>query len=230
MMEISTREQVQEYQEAVRRFAPPYLMRQYEATLEDYERITDEDFRCEFLDGVLVVHSPATLSHEDILLFLAFLVRGFVEKGGTGSTFGSNAVMQLGRRRFCPDLSFLHRSHFDRIRKGQVAGPMDLVVELLSKSTRDYDLREKRAAYREGLVPEIWLIDPERREFQADVLTMPRNGTNGSEGPYQSEILREGRWSSRVLDGFWIDVGWLWSEPLPNALDCFQKVIGSRIA
>ncbi len=210
--------------EAIRGIDAPYLLRTYDATPEDYELIADEDFRCEYLDGVLVVHSPATFAHEDRSSFLSALLRTFVEHRRYGWVLGANAVMQLGERRFCPDISFLHATHADRIQGGRVMGPMDLAVEFLSKSTRDYDLREKRTSYREGRIPEIWLIDTDLREFHVDVLVAAPGKTNGSGAPYRTELLRQGRWSSQVLNGFWVDVTWFWSEPLPSVLDCFNAI------
>ena len=76
-------------------------------------------------------------------------------------------------------------------------------------------------------MPEIWLIDPEKREFHVDWIDQERKPAGGSSTPtpYRTELLREGRWSSRILPGFWIDVGWLWTDPLPKPLGCFQRII-----
>ena len=46
-----------------------------------------------------------------------------------GRVFGSNAVMQLGQRRFSPDVSVLLAASYGRIRGPRVIGPMDLAVE-----------------------------------------------------------------------------------------------------
>lgn len=195
----------------LRRIPAPYLLRKYDATVEDFDLIVDEDLRCEFLDGVLIVHSPASYQHEERISFLTALLVNHVSPQRLGRVSGSNTVLRLGDRRLCPDLSFLKTEHEDRIQKGVVVGPTDLVIELLSKSTRDYDLREKRAAYRAGGVPEIWLLDLLRHEAHIDF-------AEGSD--YVSESLSSGRIQSRVLPDFSIDVAWLWSDPLPNPLDC----------
>ena len=36
-------------------------------------------------------------------------------------------------------------------------------MEMISNSTRAYDLGEKRIAYHAAKIPEIWFIDAERR-------------------------------------------------------------------
>jgi len=30
-----------------------------------------------------------------------------------------------------------------------------------------------------------------------------------------------------VLPGFWIEVAWLWQEPLPSTLACLRQILGS---
>lgn len=205
---------LQEAREGLRSLPPPYLLRKYEATPEEYEEITDEDLRCEYFDGVLIVHSPATFDHEKRVIFLATLLNNFAASRGLGWVLGSNTVMQLNQRRFCPDLSFLSAAHANRVQNRRVMGPVDLAIEFLSTSTRQYDLGEKRAAYRAGQVPEIWLIDAEQKRFEADVL----------EGQtYASETLTAGRWASRALPGFSLDVAWLWAETPPNPLACLDS-------
>src|SRR5438093_7984425 len=100
-LEISDTAELRELRNDLRRIPPPYLIRKYEATEEDFEELAEEDLRCEYLDGVLIVHSPASVEHEDHVMFLATLLNGFVSCQGLGRVYGSNTVMQLGHRRFC---------------------------------------------------------------------------------------------------------------------------------
>ncbi len=215
---------IKETRDTICRLEPPYLIRQSDATFEDYEAICTEDFRCEYVDGVLIVHSPASFSHEDRIAFVGSLLRMFVSKHKLGHVLTSNAVMQIGENCLCPDVSFLSANHADRIKSERVHGPMDLVIEVLSKTTRSYDLGEKRACYREAQVPEIWLIDRAKGEFHVDWLETPAGGIQRT---YQTLLLKHGRCQSRVLNGFWIDVEWLWAEPLPSSFECLSLILGS---
>ena len=213
MVVVESDAEIIELRNGLRRIAPPYLLRKYDATDEDYEAIADEDLRCEFADGVLIVHSPASIEHEDRIIFLATLLNGFVSSQGIGRIYGSNTVMQLGHRRYCPDLSFLAADHRDRIQAKRVMGPVDLAVEVVSESTRAYDLGEKRDAYRQGEIPEIWFFDPDRTQCHVDFL---------EPDGYRDLALTAGSFSSRVLPGLTVDVAWLWADPLPNPLDCLR--------
>jgi Uma2 family endonuclease len=198
---------------ALRSLEPPFLLRQFDATPEDYEAITDEDLKCEYIDGELIVHSPASLDHEELVLFVGALLREFLGGRGLGRVFGSNAVMQLGQRRFSPDVSVLLAPNYGRIRDKRVAGPMDLAVEIISASTRAYDFETKVPAYREGRVGEIWLIDAERRQFAVHAWT-------GED--YVSRTLTTGAWSSVALSGLHVRIDCLWQDPLPGVRECLR--------
>ncbi len=215
MTVVDTQEELAQLRLDLAHIPPPYMLRKYEATVDDFEKLAEEDLRCEFLDGVLIVHSPATLEHEDRVTFILSLLNFYVTKRSLGRVWGSNAVMQQGHRRLCPDISFLSADHADRIRRGRVGGPMDLVVEVISKSTRDYDLGEKRAAYREGRLPEIWFFDYEEKKCYVDVLAGNR---------YRSRTLTRGKLSSRVLPGLSIDAAWVWSDSPPSPIDCLAAL------
>jgi Uma2 family endonuclease len=197
--------------EALRALQPPFLLRHFDATPEDYEALADEDLKCEYVDGELIVHSPASLDHEELALFVGALLREFVNERSLGRVFGSNAVMQLGQRRFSPDASVLLAPNYGRIREKRVIGPVDLAVEVISPSTRAYDFETKLSAYREGRVGEIWLIDAERRQFAAHAW----RGEN-----YVSRVLATGTWSSLALTGLEIRIDGLWQDPLPGVREC----------
>jgi len=212
---VAASDQYSALRDALRALQPPFLFRHFDAAPEDYEALADEDLRCEYLDGELIVHSPASLDHEDLVLFVGSVLRDFISATTLGRVFGSNAVMQLGQRRFSPDVSVLLATNDNRIRGPRVVGPMDLAVEVISASTRAWDFETKVSAYREGRVGEIWLIDAERRQFAAHAWT-------GEE--YQSRVLATGAWSSLAFPGLRIRIDGLWQSPLPGVRDCLETV------
>ena len=212
---VASPEWYSELREVLRALQPPFLLRHFDATPDDYEAITDEDLKCEYLDGELIVHSPASLDHESLSAFVIAVLHESVSARGLGRVFGSNAVMQRGQRRFSPDVSVLLAASYDRIRGPRVIGPMDLAVEVISTSTRAWDFETKVPAYREGRVGEIWLIDAERRQFTVHAWT-------GEE--YLSRVLATGSWSSPVIPGFVIRIDGLWQSPLPGVRDCLETI------
>jgi len=39
-------------------------------------------------------------------------------------------------------------------------------------------------------------------------------------------IHTQGRIESQAMAGFWMEVEWLWQEPLPDELDCVEQILG----
>jgi Uma2 family endonuclease len=86
--------------------AGEYMLKRYGATVADYERAAGEDTRLELLDGVLIMHSPASVRHEDLFWFLGRLLHDFVAARRLGKVLGSRTPMLLeDERRFEPDLA-----------------------------------------------------------------------------------------------------------------------------
>lgn len=93
-----------------KKIEPPYLVWKYGVTEEEFDRLTDEDTKADLLDGMLIIHSPASLRHERIFMFLSFLINGSVESKRLGIVAGSRLTMHLARcRKFEPDLLFVRR-------------------------------------------------------------------------------------------------------------------------
>lgn len=192
-----------------------YLFRRYGATVEDYLRAADEDTRLELIDGVMVMHSPANVRHEDLFAFLLWLLRGYAIMRKLGRVFGSRTPMVLDEeRRFEPDLLFIRNENLGRLGEVELQGPADLVIEILSPATREYDLGEKRRAYAEGRVPELCFIDP----AQGLVVVERPAGQRSLE-------LGEGRVVFAALPGFWFETAWLWEAPLPDPAVCLAEIL-----
>jgi Uma2 family endonuclease len=78
------------------------------------------------------------------------------EKGEDGQGENDDTVVE-------PDIVVV----CDKEKRGREGcrGAPNLVVEILSPSTRSYDLKEKLGVYLEAGVPECWIVDIENREI-----------------------------------------------------------------
>jgi Uma2 family endonuclease len=197
----------------------PYTVRLPGVTEEVFDELVDEDTRAELIDGVMVVHSPASMRHDDLAEFLRALARCYAETKKLGRVFGPDSLVHLATcRKFGPDYYFLEAKRVPRpLPKKQFEGAPDLVGEVLSPSNRDEDLQDKRPAYQEAGVKEIWLIDPDGQEVIVD----RRHGKS-----YRTRAVHEGRVESAVLRGFWVEAAWLWADPLPEILACLREILG----
>jgi Uma2 family endonuclease len=207
-----------EVRRGVQAVALPYTLRLYGVSEDQFQELADEDTRAELLDGVMVVHSPATIEHDDVGGFVRALMRIFARRRRLGKVLGPDSLVHLKTcRLLAPDAYFVEKKRAPTRKTRRLEGAPNLVVEVLSPSDRDFDLNDKRPAYQAGGVGEIWFLDPVRRV----VLIDRKRGRH-----YEEETLTTGKAHSAVLAGFWIDVGWLWQDPLPDELDCLQQVLG----
>ena len=121
-----------------------YVIFQPDVTEEVFWEYVNEDSNCELINGFLVIHSPASEEHEDIFSYLNALFRLFLEKNSAGKIYGSRFVMKLSKKwNSEPDLFIVLPNNYSNIKDTYYEGPADLVIEILSKSTRELDLEKK---------------------------------------------------------------------------------------
>jgi Uma2 family endonuclease len=197
----------------------PYTIRLYGVSEDTFYEMVDEDTTAELLDGMMIVHSPATIEHDDLSGFIRTIMRLFARKRRRGKVLGPDSLIHLKTcRLFCPDAYFVEKRRAPSRRTKRFEGAPNLALEVLSASNRDYDLEDKRLAFQAGGVGEIWFIDPVEERIIID-----RKRGRG----YVEEIVTSGKARSEVLVGFWIDVDWLWKDPLPDELDCLNEILRS---
>jgi Uma2 family endonuclease len=183
---------------------------------EFYSR-TGDDSRREYLGGAAVVREPASDGHEDLFAFLLALLRTYLEERGEGLVRGSRFPMRLDESWSPePDLMVIREARRHRLGPRRLEGPADLVIEIASDSAPRADLRLKLPRYRQAAVPEIWLIDPRTRSVRVETL---------ADTGYRTVTMPAGRLDATAVPGFWIDVEWLWREPLPPVLSCLHQIL-----
>jgi Uma2 family endonuclease len=186
-------------------------------TFEAFIEWVDEDTSAEWVDGEVVFMSPASTRHQLIIGFLYKLIGFFVEKHNLGIVLNAPYKMKLQRYGPEPDLLFVANEHLDRVQETFLDGPADLVIEVISFESIDRDRGRKFIAYEAAGIPEYWLFDPDREE--AEFYQLRPNGR------YRLvPVADDGRYSSQVLPGFWLEVSSLWQIPLPPVLDVLRQL------
>jgi Uma2 family endonuclease len=192
-------------------------------TFEDFLEWTTEDTHAEWVNGEIVIPSPANVRHQRIVQFLFTILSRFVQLNTLGEVLVAPFQMKLANSGREPDVLFLAREHADRVKQTYLDGPADLVVEIISPESIGRDRGEKFREYEQAGITEYWLIDPEaqRAEFyQLDAMGSYQLVSVGADGIYHSS----------VLTGFWLREEWLWQEPLPDVEDVLIEVGGASYA
>lgn len=142
---------------------------------DDYVRLPDDGIRYEVLDGALVMSPSPNLLHQRASARLFHALYSFVEEHGLGLVLSAPFDVLLGDHDILvPDLVFVAEGRMEILEKRGATGAPDLVVEILSPSTRGRDLTEKRAIYERYRVPAYWVVDPEAETIAVLRLTEGR--------------------------------------------------------
>ena len=126
----------------------------------------DQNALIELSDGKVVIHEMPTPQHQAVVLNIAARLR----EQGEGRTLVAPVPVQLwpGKMRE-PDVMFFKADHLSRIQE-HFAGVPDLVVEVLSPSTRSVDLGEKMDEYARAGIPEYWIVEIDAKNVSIYVL------------------------------------------------------------
>ena len=185
-------------------------------TYEEFLAWADEDTLAEWVDGEIIMYSPASKRHQLLIGFLEKVLGMFVEQRDLGIVLSAPFQMRLVDSGREPDLLLVGIDHLDRLKDTYLDGPADLVVEIASPESIGRDRGDKFYEYARAGVPEYWLIDPEMEWAEFYQL---------EKGRYRVAFSgKEGRYEAQALPGFWLQVEWLWQEPLPKVLDVLREL------
>ena len=147
-------------------------------TVADYLDGPEEQNRMELLWGRMVREPAPRWDHQGAVKATTLILDRHVREHSLGVVGVSPIDVVLDRDKgliLQPDVLFIsnNRRH---IIDGQVWGPPDLVVEVLSRRTANHDRTIKARLYREYGVRECWLLDHDA----FDVTVLNWAGTTGS--------------------------------------------------
>lgn len=185
---------------------PPPSTRIERISYDEFLRQADEDVAAEWMDGEIVIMSPASSEHQDIVRFLVAVLSAHIEAKRLGALRPAPFQMKLGSTGREPDLLFIANGHMDRLKPTHLEGPADLAIEVVSPESAARDRGEKYFEYEQAGIPEYWLIDPGRKQAEFYQLD--------DAGHYQTSLAdAAGVYRSRALPGFWLSTAWLWERP-----------------
>lgn len=178
--------------------------------------LADFETGAEWVDGEVIPMSPPTNKHQELVLFLAALMRFLAEARDAGEVIIAPFAMKIDERRGCePDIMFVAKEHLDRLRSSHLAGAADIVVEIISPESQTRDRGDKFYEYERAGVGEYWMIDRTRK--RAEFYSLDESGT------YEVVLAEGGVFRSRILEGFWLSVEWLWHDPLPPLVSVLRE-------
>jgi Uma2 family endonuclease len=182
-------------------------------TVNDY-MTTPPDKRYQLLDGELILAPAPAMYHQTLILRLASILHRFVAENDLGRVWLAPCDVVLSNFDVVqPDILFVSHDRSSIVTEVNVQGAPDLVVEVLSPGTQQYDRGYKRTLYSNHGVREYWLVDPEAQTVE--VLTVSGQGLAPA-ATYQwgQELV------SPMLAGPSIELDPLFGQKIPLAPFC----------
>ena len=154
--------------------APAYVTglpkgkKQGEYTIEDRNALP-EDHPSELIDGVIYNMASPALRHQSISGAIYHQLWNYVDAhGGNCLPFIAPTDVRLDRDErtmVVPDVFVLCQPDDDRIDNDKyINGAPDLIIEVLSPSTRRKDMFTKLHKYEAAGVREYWIVDPKKEK------------------------------------------------------------------
>lgn len=138
---------------------------------EHYVCFPDDGYRHEVIDGVHYMNPAPSTYHQAVSRRLQFQLYSAIELKKLGAVIDAPVDVHLSEFDIMqPDLVIVLESN-RIITPSKVKGTPDLLVEILSPSTRENDMVLKRSRYEAAGVPEYWIVDPFEHTLDQLVLT-----------------------------------------------------------
>ena len=116
----------------------------------------------EIIEGEKFMAPAPILGHNDVISEILTTIKMYFRKNHYGRVFGDNTDVHLpDGKLFKPNLVVVKKENYSIMNwHGAIYGVPDMVVEVLSPSTRVRDLTVKKDAYESNGVKEYWIVDP----------------------------------------------------------------------
>ncbi len=173
----------------------------------------DENERAEIIDGEVFLMAPPSSTHQEISMEIARQLANFLEGKQCKvypAPFGVRLFEKDGEApedvdtMVEPDISVVCDK--SKIDQHGCKGAPDLVIEILSPSTRRHDRLVKLGLYQRAGVREYWIVDPEYKSVQVFTLD------GGNSLQIHEDYGREDVARVNVLEGCFIDLGKVFPE------------------
>ena len=140
-------------------------------TMEDI-KVLPEGQRAELVSGRIYMMAPPKLTHELITAQIFRHLANHIEEKELGCVvLPSNAGVYIpndaGVDFFLPDVKVVCDP--SKLDEDGCKGAPDFIVEVLSKSTKSYDMVQKLHWYMDAGVKEYWIVDPMKRKVHVNV-------------------------------------------------------------
>lgn len=165
---------------------------------QEFYDLIHEDIKAEFINGEIIMHSPTMRRHWRASMRLSSLMFQYVTEHDLGEIGVEKVMLKFTRNDYEPDIAYFSKEKSKEFYDEQLLFPApDLVVEILSESTKKRDRGIKFVDYAAHGVQEYWIVDTSKKCIEQYVL---RNGEFYVFGNHH------GKFKTNTIKGLEIDV------------------------
>jgi len=125
------------------------------------------DRKAEFINGEIIMHSPAKEGHLLVTTTLSKIFGFYVTHHDLGVMRVEKALVLLGRNDYEPDICVWLKEDSDKFEKDMMVYPApEFIVEVLSPSAKRRDRGVKKDSYEAHGVREYWIVDTEKETVE----------------------------------------------------------------
>ena len=169
---------------------PPTLLHPPKSMLEIWESLP-EGTLCQLIDNKLIMSPAPIVIHQQILNEINIEISIFLRKNPIGKIIISPTDVHFSEENILqPDLLFIKKENLKIILNKGLSGAPDLVIEILSPSTSQFDFGEKKSVYERFGVEEYFIIDPNTKSVNSFFI---------KDGKYQEQKILIGKIHSKLL-------------------------------
>ncbi len=178
------------------------LQRQWEEEkrkrLAFYEEVTP-DQKAEFIDGEIIIHSPARNRHLLVSKLVSKLLGPYVQIHHLGLINIEKCLCVFPRNAYEPDVVFFGKEKAKGLTAETKLFPVpDLIVEVLSESTEKNDRGVKFNDYAASGVGEYWIMDADQNILEQYLL---------NSGEFELALKSSsGQITCKAIEGFKVEV------------------------
>ena len=188
---------------------------------ETYRTLVPDGQKADLIEGVIYMAAADSRLSNSVNGFLYRLIADFIDaRNIDGFFFLSRFSCRLSDFNAPePDVGYVRPERSHLIDERHMVGGPDIAVEVVSRESRHRDYGDKRNLYETAGVAEYWIIDP--LQSRVEFLGL-------KDGRYEILPLNDNHiFRTTVIPGFWLDVNWLLTKPLPRAYQCLQHILAA---
>lgn len=140
-------------------------------TYDAYAALADDGECYEIVQGVLVMSPAPSGPHQGVVGEIYSYLREQILLTRLGLVLTAPFDVVLTEKNVCqPDVVVLLKEHLTQYKGKRMTGAPDLLVEIISPSSKLYDRALKRMIYEQAGVPEYWLVNEEKQTIELFLL------------------------------------------------------------